>query len=71
MLDLSEEDKKQVTLICDLVDYDSSLNFDNKNQELFFIQEGFRMCLVDDVYHPSEKELLIRIANDFGLSDLI
>ncbi|MFN4150221.1 MAG: hypothetical protein ACK4IX_04705 [Candidatus Sericytochromatia bacterium] len=71
LLDLSEEDKKQVSLISDLDDYDSSLKFDNKAQELFFIKEGFRMCLIDENYHPSEKELLIKIANDFGLSDLI
>ena len=29
------------------------------------------MCLIDEIYHPSEKELLIKIANDFGLSDFI
>ena len=71
LLDLSEEDKKKVTLLSDLVEYDSNLKFDNKDQELFFIQEGFRMCLIDEIYHPSEKELLIKIATDFGLSDFI
>jgi DnaJ-domain-containing protein 1 len=44
------------------------IKFDNKKKCLFFLEEAIQLCFTDGVYQNEEKEEILKIATEMGVS---